>query len=133
MSYDAAVTGHRLSPRKGARVSDSSLSPDRPFKVVLRDLLIERDIVTGMGNPNWPALVEMMDGVHYETLRQAVSGTRKPTPRLMEAAAEALGLDPGKTFYEYALWDWRRRFDPDEVGDDVALKNFEDWANRRKR
>jgi hypothetical protein len=105
----------------------------RPFATVLRDLLIERDIVTGMGNPNWPAFTEMMDGVHYETLRQAVSGARKPTPRLMEAAAEALGLDPVELFYEYALYNWRRQFDPDEVGDEVALKNFNDWASRRKK
>lgn len=132
MTQASALAGTRLLNKNGGSVAGKGHPPD-PFKTVLRDLLIERDIVTGMGNPNWPAFVDQLDGIHYETLRQAVSGARKPTPRLMEACADALGLDPSETFYEYALWDWRRQFDPDEVGDEQALKNFEDWASRRKK
>ena len=105
----------------------------RPFGRVLRDLLIERDITTGMGSPNWSAFSELMDGVHYETLRKAVTGERQPTPQVMKAAADALGLDPAETFSEYALWLAARDFDPREVGVDAALANLKAWNDRRKK
>lgn len=105
----------------------------RPFGRVLRDLLIERDITTGMGSPNWSAFAELMEGVHYETLRKAVTGERAPTPQVMKAAADALGLDPAATFVEYALWEAARDFDPREVGVDQALANLKTWTEKRKR
>lgn len=107
-----------------------------PFGRVLRDLLIERDITTGMGSPNWSAFSELLPDVHYETLRKAVTGERVPSPALMEAVAGALSI-PADTFTEYRLWQAQRMFDPREVGSDEALGNLERWAeferSKRKR
>lgn len=86
-----------------------------------------------MGNPNWSAFVQTVDGVHYETLRKAVTGERQPTPDLMEACAAALDLDPADLFYEYALWSAQRMFDPGEVGVEEALSNLELWAKKQQR
>ena len=105
----------------------------QPFGRVLRDLLIERDITTGMGSPNWSAFAELLDGVHYETLRKAVTGERQPSPQVMQAAAEALGLDPSETFTEFALWQATRDFDPREVGVEAALDNLKAWNDRKRR
>jgi len=103
------------------------------FGVVLRDLLVERGITTRMGNPNWSAFVQDVDGVHYETLRKAVTGERPPSPELMEACAAALDEKPEELFYEYALWNAQRMFDPQDVGVDTALKNLEAWSAAQKR
>lgn len=105
----------------------------RPFGVALRDRLIDRGITTGMGNPNWSAYVQTVEGIHYETLRKAVTGERQPSPELMEACAAALDDDPAELFYEYALWKAQRMFDPAEVGVDEALKNLELWAKKQRR
>lgn len=104
----------------------------KPFGRVLRDLLIERNITTGMGNPNWSAFSELLPTVHYETLRKAVTGERQPTPIVMREAAEALKLDPADTFVEYRLWEAQRQFDPREVGVDAALENLARWAENQK-
>ena len=87
------------------------------FGALLRDHLIERDIVTGIGNPNWSAFAEQLEGVHYETLRKAVAGERPPGPGLMEAVAEGLGVQPS-VFFEYRLYQAQRAFDPKIVGVD---------------
>lgn len=103
----------------------------RPFGRVLRDELVDRDITTGMGNPNWSAFADKLDGVHYETLRKAVTGERNASPSLMEACAAALNASP-EMFVEYRLWLAQREFDPREVGADQALKNLDTWNRRRK-
>jgi hypothetical protein len=98
----------------------------------LRDLLIERQITTGMGNPNWSEFTEMMDGVHYETLRKAVTGERAPAPALIERCAEALKVDP-ETFDEYALWKAQRMFDPREMGLEDAVENLRLFTAARSK
>ena len=104
-----------------------------PFGRVLRDLLIEREITTGLGNPNWSAFAELVDGVHYETLRKAVTGERRVTPELIEAVSDTLGVDPAATFVEYRLWQVQRLYDPREVGSEEALKNLEEWVKLHKK
>lgn len=104
----------------------------KPFRTVLRDLLLEREITTGMGNPNWSAFAEMLEDIGYETLRKAVAGEREPSPNLMEQAAKALNVDPADTFTEYALWQARRMFDPREVGSEDALTNLERWLRLQR-
>lgn len=103
-----------------------------PFGVVLRDLLIDHGITTGMGNPNWSAFAERLNGVGYETLRKAVTGERAPSPALMEACADVFNLDPVQCFWEYALWDAQKMFDPNVVGADVALDNLERWRKKQR-
>lgn len=104
----------------------------KAFGRVLRDLLIDREITTGMGNPNWSAFAERLETVHYETLRKAVTGERQPTPKVMEEAADALSLDPS-IFVEYQVWQAQRQFDPREVGVQAALENLERWSKLQKR
>jgi hypothetical protein len=99
----------------------------RAFGVVVRDQLIERGIVTAMGNPNWAEFALKLKDVHYETLRKAVTGDRWPGPKLMEDVAAALGVDPA-LFYEYQLWQAQRAFDPKEVGADAAYSNLRKWV-----
>lgn len=98
----------------------------RPFGAVVRDLLIERGVTTPMGNPNWSGFVQDLEGVQYETLRKAVTGERRPSVKLMEQVAQALGVEAGD-FYEYQLWQAQRAFDPAEVGDDTAFANLVEW------
>ena len=105
----------------------------KPFGTVLRDELIEREITTGMGNPNWSAFAQLLDTVHYETLRKAVTGERAPSPKVMEEAAAALGQKPEALFVEYRVWQAQRMFDPREVGVSVALANLDKWADTQKR
>jgi hypothetical protein len=114
--------------RARARGSTEAPAEFKSFGRVLRDLLIEREITTGMGNPNWSAFAELLPDVHYETLRKAVTGERKLTPGVMEAVAKALDLDPAETFDEYRLWQAQRMFDPREVGSEEALKNLARWS-----
>lgn len=107
-------------------------SVESSFGALLRDYLIQRDIVTGIGNPNWSAFAEQLPSVHYETLRKAVAGERPPGPGLMEAVAEGLGVEP-TVFYEYRLLEAQRQFDPKAVGVDQALANLETWVDARER
>jgi hypothetical protein len=102
-------------------------SSRKTFGVALRDLLIEREVTTPMGNPDWAGLAQMMDGIHYETLRKAVTGERHPAPKVIEAVSDALGVRP-EFFAEYRLWKAQRQFDPREVGLDTALKNLQAWS-----
>jgi transcriptional regulator with XRE-family HTH domain len=95
----------------------------RTFGTALRDLLIERGITTRLGNPDWPAFSAKVPGVHYETLRKAVTGDRPVAPKIIEAVADALRVDP-ETFAEYRLWQLRRTFDPADVGTEAALENL---------
>lgn len=124
------AAGMNLLVTKGARVPEAG---NPPFGRVLRDLLIDRNITTKMGHPDWVHFVESLVDVHYESLRKVVVGDRKPTPELMRKVADALGVDPVETFYEYALWDARRQFDPDEVGPEQALANLKRWSASARR
>jgi hypothetical protein len=107
-----------------------SMEATRPFGLRLRDLLIEREITTGMGNPNWSAFAEQMPGVHYETLRKAVTGERAPAPALMERCAEALGIEADE-FDEYRVFQAQRQFDPREVGLEAAMENLRLFTEAR--
>jgi hypothetical protein len=130
MARAAAASGHKQGKKTG-----SARSEERRFGEVLRDELIERGITTGMGNPNWAAFAEMMDGVHYETLRKAVVGERVPNVPLMAEAARVLDIDPD-VFPEYRLYEFQRQFDPREVGLEEALANlhaFSATAAKRTR
>lgn len=98
----------------------------KPFGIAVRDLLIDRGFVTGMGNPNWAAFALELPTIHYETLRKAVTGERVPAEKVMAEIAEALDVDPME-FVEYQLVQARKAFDPLEVGEDVALANLATW------
>ena len=103
----------------------------KPFGVAVRDLLIERDITTPIGNPDWRALAGMLEGVGYESLTKAVRRERRPAPKIMLAVAKALEVEP-TIFLEYQLWQAQRQFDPSEVGEDEAFKNLMDWIKTRR-
>src|SRR4051812_38287584 len=105
MSASVAIRGRGVATSKGRSVAERRL----PFAKVMRDLLIEREITTGMGNPNWMAFVNDLAGVHYETLRKAISGERSPNVALMEECASALGVDP-MLFLEYEAAQAMRQF-----------------------
>lgn len=102
----------------------------RPFSVTLRDLLIEHDYVTASGKPKWSAFAVELDGVHYETLRRAVAGERRPSSRLMEECARVLRIRP-QYFVEYRLHLAQRDFDPGHAGLERAIKNLETWVAAR--
>lgn len=127
MGNAAAATP--MGRRNGATMDDGTV---QTFGRVLRDLLIEREITTGMGNPNWSAFSELLDTVKYETLRKAVTGERSVSVQVMEEAAKALKVSPD-VFIEYRVWQAQRMFDPREVGAETALKNLEAWAGVQKK
>jgi transcriptional regulator with XRE-family HTH domain len=104
----------------------------RPFGVVVRDLLIQSGKTTGMGNPNWAGFVDELEGISYETLRKAVTSERAPSPKVMEAVAKALDVEPD-TFYEYQLAKARAAFDPAEVGEATAFANLQAWIKASKK
>lgn len=103
----------------------------RPFGAVVRDLLIERGLTTPLGNPNWSAFALEVGEVSYESLRKAVTGERRPSPRIMEVVGKALEVEP-TDFYEYQLWLAQRAFDPAEVGEDAAFANLQAWIKAKR-
>jgi hypothetical protein len=113
---------------KSARVGGNNYKP-RPFGVVLRDLLIERGITTGIGNPDWVAFARTLQNVSYESLRKAVTGERPPGIKIMRSVASALGVDPD-VFWEYQLAQVLRSFNPAEVGEEVAFANLQAWLEQ---
>jgi hypothetical protein len=88
--------------------------------------LIEQDYATKSGNPNWRAFAAEFDGIHYETLRKAVTAERAPSPRLLEECARVLRIRP-EYFAEYRLYRAQRAFDPGAVGFDRAMRNLTVW------
>lgn len=104
----------------------------RTFGEILRDLLIDRGMTTAIGNPNWSEFARDLANVHYETLRKAVTGDRRPNLELMESCAGALGVDP-TVFPEYALQLAQREFDPTVVGSELAMKNLELWTKTQRK
>jgi len=103
----------------------------KPFPLALRELLVDNDMVTKTGKQNWAALASELEGVHYETLRQAATGRRPPTPRLMEECASALRVRP-EYFLEYRIHMARRELDPSAVGLERVLRNLATWAEVRR-
>jgi hypothetical protein len=103
-----------------------------PFGQVLRDQLIERGYTTAIGNPDWSRFALELDDIRYESLRKAVTRERDPSPKIMEACASALGLDP-TIFWEYRLAQVRRGFDLREVGEDEAFANLQRWLKIASR
>ena len=101
----------------------------RPFGAVLRDLLIERGITTGIGNPDWVAFADTLPNVSYEALRKAVTGERQPGLKIMRSVASALDVDPD-VFWEYQLAQVMRSFNPAEVGEEVAFANLQAWLEQ---
>jgi hypothetical protein len=93
---------------------------------VLRDLLIEEEITTRLGNPDWAGFARTLPGIHYETLRKAVAAERPVAPKIVEVVARKLGVDP-TTFADYRLWQVRTTFDPGSVGIETALENLARW------
>lgn len=98
----------------------------RPFGAALRELLLELDITTPVGNPDWAGFANRV-GVNYESLRKAVAGERVPPETLMESVARELEVSP-LYFVEYRLLEARKRYDVREVGFEDALRNLERWA-----
>ena len=103
-----------------------------PFRVALRDLVIENDYVTGGGKPNWALFAAQLVGFHYETLRRVATGRREPSPELIEECARVLRLRP-EYFLEYRLYLAQRDFDPQAVGLERALENLSAWENTRSQ
>jgi hypothetical protein len=101
------------------------------FGATLRSLLIEKGVTTPMGNPDWAGFSQLLDGVHYETLRKAVTGDRAPAKKLIEAVSDALVVPP-ETFVEYRMMEVQRHFDPKEVGAETALANLARWLELGK-
>jgi hypothetical protein len=120
------MTAH-VEGRGAARARKTAETKPRPFGAIVRDLLIERDFVTGMGNPNWSGFAAQLEDVNYESLRKAVTGDRHPAPKIMEAVAASLGVDPS-IFWEYRLYEAQEQFDPKVVGEEQALANLQAWA-----
>jgi hypothetical protein len=102
----------------------------KPFPLALRELATDNDYVTQRGKPNWAALALELEAVHYETLRQAATGRRRPTARLMEECARVLRVRP-EYFLEYRIYLAQRDFDPAAVGRDRVLENLARWARTR--
>jgi hypothetical protein len=113
---------------KNARVQREQLDY-RTFGTALRDLLIDRGVTTRLGNPDWPGFAAVLPEVHYETLRKAVTGDRPVAPKIIEAIAKNLGVDP-EMFAEYRLWQLRCTFDPAQVGVATAIQNLARWERR---
>lgn len=102
----------------------------KPFPLALRELVLENDFVTQTGIPNWAALASELQGVHYETLRQAATGRRRPTPHLMEECARALRVRP-EFFLEYRIHIAQRELDVSAVGLNRVIENLAMWAQVR--
>lgn len=101
-----------------------------PFRIALRDLVVEEGYATKTGNAKWSAFAAELRGVHYETLRRAVAGERAPSPRLIEECARVLGIRP-EYFLEFRVHLAQRDFDPNEVGVELVLRNLDAWAKAR--
>lgn len=123
--------GRTAAVPRSALVSSNNRSGPAALRDVLRGHLVERGITNKLGDPNWVAFAELLDGYKYESLRKAIAGDRPPTMGLMEACAEALSISPDE-FIEYRILAAQRMFDPREVGMEQALKNLDTWAKTQK-
>lgn len=106
------------------------METEKPFETALSELLVEHDYTSASGNPKWSVFAAELDGVHYETLRRAVTGKRAPSARLIEECARVLRIEP-EYFLEYRAYLARRDFDPREVGLERAARNLTVWTRLR--
>jgi hypothetical protein len=104
----------------------NDMNAPRRFGAVLRDLLIAKGVTTRMGNPDWTGFSQQLPKIHYETLRKAGVGERYPAPKLIDAVCDALSVEPS-TFIEYRLTQVQTRFDPREVGFELAVRNLQSF------
>ena len=102
----------------------------KPFAVALRELVVDNDYVTQRGEPNWAAFASELEGVHYETLRRAATGRRRPSSSLIEECARVLRLRP-EYFLEYRVYEAQRDFEPAAVGVEQALRNLALWRGAK--
>lgn len=102
----------------------------KPFPVALRELAIDNDYVTRSGKPNWAAFASELNGFHYETVRQAATGRKRATRRLIEECARALRVRP-EYFVEYRAYLAQRDFDPTTIGHEQTLENLALWESIR--
>jgi hypothetical protein len=79
---------------------------------------------------NWHAFALQLEGVHYETLRKAITGQRHPSPAVIEQVATALALQPSY-FLEYRLHEARRELDPAVVSLEQAANALSTWQRAR--
>lgn len=112
------------------RLRAAAMDTSDPFRIALRDLVVENGYSTRTGNANWSAFAAQLRGVHYETLRRAVAGERIPSPRLIEECARVLGIGP-EHFLEYRVYLAQRDFDPNVLGIERVLRNLEAWTKAR--
>jgi len=113
------------------RTEAAAMHTEKPFRLALRELVMDSDYVTQGGTPNWAALAADLDGIHYETLRQAAAGSRRASMRLIEECARALRVHP-EYFLEYRVHLAQRDFDPAAVGHEKALENLALWSDARR-
>jgi hypothetical protein len=126
------MPGEAVRKRGVTATASRTNTKPRTFGAIVRDLLIERGNVTAIGNPNWAAFALDLPETQYESLRKAVTGERRPSPKIMEESAAALGVQPD-IFWEYQLWQVQRAFDPSEVGDEEAYTNLQTWLTAQSR
>jgi len=112
------------------RTEAADVETTEPFPIALRELVTESDYVTQDGKPNWAALASELEGLQYETLRQAATGRRRATPRLIVECARALRVAP-EYFLEYRLHLARCGLDPSVVGHERAVENLARWMEAR--
>jgi hypothetical protein len=73
------------------------------FGDALLELLQEEDVyVTSTGKVNLSAFARELDGIHYQSLRRAVSGARPVPIEMIEECARALRVRPNY-FLEYRI------------------------------
>lgn len=107
----------------------------KPFPDALADLAEYVGISTHRrtGEVNVAALYEAIGGRKAigtdMTLRRLMHGTKTPTIEYMRIIADGLGVDPAY-FVEWRLYEARSAFDPDIVGLETALANWQAWAER---
>src|SRR5262245_42259393 len=97
---------------------------NQPFGAALRDLLIAKQLTVPNGNADWATFAKQLEDVSYETLRKAIAGEREPSRKVIEAASDALSVEP-RYFVEYRLLDAQDMFDWSAVGYEKAVANLE--------
>lgn len=102
-----------------------------PFGPALSALLVEHDYATASGKPKWATFAAELEGVYCETLRRAVAGKRRPSPKLIEECARVLRIR-ATYFLEYRLHLAQQDFDAQHVGLAHAAENLRLWQRARE-
>jgi hypothetical protein len=102
---------------------------DEPLPSALAILLARRHLsVTSLGS----LLRAEGVAISRSRLHQLATGAgAAPTPEQLERLASVLGVGPG-FFAEYRLWRARALLDPNVVGFDRAMANFDRLRGRRR-